>query len=126
MGERLTYALATIEEVDLDDLRPTILELRETHRVIQRDLNGDSLPRKLGDLAAPSLSSRISNVVRSTWSTSHGPTTTHRQQAHHASAGLPPILERLSALEASIAEIEQKLIDAGAPYVPGRLPTWPR
>ncbi|GAB4409593.1 MAG: hypothetical protein OHK0039_13400 [Bacteroidia bacterium] len=93
-------------------------------RAIDRTFNGDrSLSsREIGE--APSLDSRLSTVMWSSYSNTSAPTGTQRQQYEIVAAAFPPLLAELKQLVGEIRAVEEKLESYGAPYTPGRIPSW--
>jgi len=71
----------------------------------------------------PSVLSRIYDVVgaRNNWSTTYGPTDTHRQSYEIAARDFEEVRPALRALiDTDLSQLEADLEAAGAPWTPGR------
>jgi hypothetical protein len=73
----------------------------------------------------PAIAERVNQVVGGHWSSSSAPTATHLENYRLASQAFAPVLADLRKLiEVDLKSLEDKLEAAGAPWTPGRLPTW--
>jgi len=73
----------------------------------------------------PSISERVNTVVSGHWSSTSAPTQTHLDNYRIAAESFAPVLEELRKLvEVDLKNLENKLEAAGAPWTPGRVPTW--
>ncbi len=89
-------------------------------------LNGDNLPARLSEPVAQGLVGRLNEVVSGHWSTQNAPTGTFRQQYDIVARDFPPVLAKLRiVIEADLESLEIRAEAAGAPWTPGRIPTWP-
>jgi len=89
-------------------------------------LDGDNLPSRLNAPVAQGLVDRLSDVVSGHWGTQNAPTGTHRQQYDIVARDFPPLLARLRTIvEEDLKSLEERAERAGAPWTPGRIPTWP-
>jgi hypothetical protein len=59
-------------------------------------------------------------VVYGHWTTTQGPTTTHRRQLEIAATAYAAIEPSMAGLEAELSAITDELEAAGAPWIPGR------
>jgi len=92
---------------------------------IRKKLQGDRILRKYEEPSPPSIRSRIRNVVSSQWNSTLPPTRTQEDAYRYAGKEFEKVLADLRSLvERDIAEIEKKLEAAGAPWTPGRIPSW--
>ncbi|MCU0303061.1 MAG: hypothetical protein MUC56_03240 [Thermoanaerobaculales bacterium] len=105
-------ALATARalQTELDDIRI--------------ELVGDPTKEGRNVFTPPSVSDRVNRIVGSQWTTTLGPTKTQRDTYGWAGQAFAGELARLDALVASLAALESELELAGAPWTPGRVPTW--
>ena len=88
-------------------------------------LSGDDFLGARSENQPPSIVDRIQNVVYSSWYTSAEPTGTQRDALAIAGAALESELAKLRALvEQKIPALEAELEKAGAPWTPGRVPSW--
>jgi photosystem II stability/assembly factor-like uncharacterized protein len=67
---------------------------------------------------------RLNRVIESTWSTTTGPTPTHRRSLEIASQQLGEFLPRLRGFAERLRRLEELADAAGAPWTPGRIPSW--
>jgi len=63
-------------------------------------------------------------VIFGHWTTSSAPTATHQRGYEIAAGGFAPVLAGLRDLDAQLSALETEMEEAGAPWTPGRLPTW--
>ncbi|HSL17291.1 MAG TPA: glycosyl hydrolase [Methylomirabilota bacterium] len=110
-GEASLVELAAVE-AELDDV---LVELR-----------GDRSRARRNEPVPPSIRERIDRIVDSGFFTTQPPTTSHRDGYRFASDAFVEQLAALRALETRLTALEATLEAAGAPWTPGRLPTWPR
>ena len=89
---------------------------------------GDPTRPRRSEPAPPGILSRVQTVVRGHWSTTHGPTNSHRKSYEIAADEFAEILGSLRKLvEKDIVALGNKLEAAGAPWTPGRgIPRWSR
>ncbi len=90
------------------------------------DLTGDNLPSRLVEATVDGLVDRLNSVVSGHWGTQNAPTGTQREQFAIVTHDFPPLLARLRAIiEGDLHTLETRAEAAGAPWTPGRIPTWP-
>jgi photosystem II stability/assembly factor-like uncharacterized protein len=126
-GTRIKYVRKAI--VDTPGADPELLI--EAQRLEQRlnelltKLRGDATRAKRNEPAAPSILERVDDVVGSQWNATTGPTQTQRDAYRYAGGEFAGVLADLHALiEKDLAQLEARLEAAGAPWTPGRIPTW--
>jgi hypothetical protein len=108
-------------------------ELQQEARALERRLDslriamtGDNLPSQLVQPTVDGLVDRLNSVVGGHWGTQNAPTGTMREQLAIVTRDFPPLLARLRAIiEGDLKSLEEKAERAGAPWTPGRIPTWP-
>jgi photosystem II stability/assembly factor-like uncharacterized protein len=92
---------------------------------LQTALSGDRVLAKVQEPVPASILDRVQSVVHGHWSTTSAPTGTHLRSYEIAAQEFAPVLERLRALvETDLKELEAKAESAGAPWTPGRVPSW--
>lgn len=75
--------------------------------------------------AVPSLNERLGALIWVHWGSTSGITETEREQYSILSEELPPVLEQIKKIYTTdIPELEKGLDEIGAPWTPGRIPTW--
>jgi hypothetical protein len=129
-AKRIKYIKSTIEKTP--SLDPA---LREEARAIelqlmdlQEQITGDPTKSRRSEPSMRSLTSRINSIVYGHWSTTYGPTETHKRNYDIAAELFEEMLEDLRrVIEVDLVSLENKLEDAGAPWTPGRgVPNWKR
>ncbi len=89
-------------------------------------MTGDNTASRLQQPTAQGLVARLNDVVGGHWGTQQAPTGTQRRQYEIVARDFPPLLERLRALiTGELAALEARAEAVGAPWTPGRIPTWP-
>jgi photosystem II stability/assembly factor-like uncharacterized protein len=92
---------------------------------IDEKLNGNSVIRAHNEADPPSIIERVGQVVNGHWTSTSAPTETHLEGYRLASQAFAPVLADLRQLiEVDLKNLENKLEAAGAPWTPGRVPTW--
>jgi len=102
---------------EIDALRTRLTELTT-------QLSGDRTLSKHQEPVPPSISRRVG--VAMSWYVTSAPTQTQREAYDQAGAEFVDVLAALRMfIEQDLAGVEAKLESAGAPWTPGRIPTWP-
>lgn len=126
-GKRLDFLAKALEETPgaAPAMRDEAVALRNRLKDIQVSLSGDRVVAGFNEPTAPSIVDRVERIVYGHWTTTAAPTTTHRREYDIAASQFSGVLESLRALvETDLAALEKKADAAGAPWTPGRLPTW--
>ncbi len=125
--ERIDFLRAALVDtpaagVDLvNRLRGIELELME----LQTELTGDRSVARRYEATLPSIVSRVQRIVYGQWASTSPPTQTNRDAYDIASAAFGGVLEQLTELvDGDLAGLEADAEAAGAPWTPGRMPTW--
>ncbi len=100
------------------------IAIKEDLKAVNEKLNGDGLMSRYEGAARTSLKNKIDLITSSLWSTTSGQTSTYERAYDEAAAGFEKILTALSDLDKKISKLEDALEKGGAPYTPGRFPTW--
>ena len=87
-------------------------------------LVGDPTKGERNVFTPPSISDRVGRIVGGLWTTTQGPTSTQRETYGWAGEAFTTELGRLQTLVADLETFEAELELAGAPWPPGRVPTW--
>ncbi|ANM31682.1 glycosyl hydrolase [Acidobacteria bacterium Mor1] len=101
--------LATLQK-DLDALT--------VQMVGDRSLARRSVPTE------PGILQRVSRIIGGQWTATSAPTGTNRDQYRFASEAFAPALAELKRLDGALSAVERELEGLGAPWTPGRIPTW--
>ncbi|MBI3450544.1 MAG: glycosyl hydrolase [Acidobacteria bacterium] len=104
-----------------DDLRALETRLKD----LEIKLNGDSTIASHQEPSPPSIVDRIQGVVQGHWTSTAGPTDTHRRGYDIAASQFGEVLDTLRTLvTVDLKGLEDAAEAAGAPWTPGRFPTW--
>ena len=129
-ANRIDYIKRTIEVFPSLDpgLREVARELELRLMDLREQLSGDPTKPRRSEPAPPGIISRIQTIVSGHWSSTSGPTVTHRRNYEIAAAEFEEILGDLRTLvETDLPALEAQLEAAGAPWTPGRgIPQWER
>jgi hypothetical protein len=88
-------------------------------------LNGDQFKASHNESTPPSIVDRVNQVVYGQWTTTTEPTATHRRGYDLAAQQFAPVLEQLrTVVDSDLRTLEAAAENAGAPWTPGRVPTW--
>jgi hypothetical protein len=98
---------------DLDKLAERLARLKMR-------LSGDPIRQKMSESTAPSISSRIGQVVYGHWNTRQNPTETHKRNIEIAQNDFEIFKGDLSNYSSELSAYEKTLEKAGAPWTPGR------
>ena len=91
---------------------------------IKVELSGDRTRGSRNVFTPPSISQRVNRIVGAQWESTAAPTGTNLQDYQWAAEAFAKELGRLQTLSKDLDAFEAKLESAGAPWTPGRLPTW--
>jgi len=128
-GETLAELEASLEHlraglVRAPDAEPAyfgrIDDAMDTADELSLRLNGDPIRGRLNEPGAPSIRSRIGNVVGGHWGTRQAPTETQRRDLEIAAEAYADFRPELQALADRVETLEEELEAAGAPWTPGR------
>ena len=130
MTEEIETRLAHLRQAILDTPNASDADLA-TARDLQTELDDIKItlvgdPTKAGRNVntPPSISDRVGRIVGSLWTTTQGPTQTQRDTYGWAGEAFTETLGRLNTLIADLESFEAQLESAGAPWTPGRVPSW--
>ncbi|MFQ5489468.1 MAG: WD40/YVTN/BNR-like repeat-containing protein [Phycisphaerae bacterium] len=108
---------------------PTVLaeihDLQQRLNVVKTKLSGDKTRGKRNEPTPPSILERVQNVVDNQWHVTSPPTRTHLDAYRYAGQAFTQVLSDLRKLmEEDLTGLEDNLQALGAPWTPGRVPTW--
>lgn len=109
-----------------DSLMRRAQALEDTLRAIRETLGGDDTPARYSEPTPPSLLDRLGNVTDGLWfSTLEDATNTQKRQYEIIASQFGAILARLRQfINVDLRQLETAAEAAGAPWTPGRIPTW--
>jgi photosystem II stability/assembly factor-like uncharacterized protein len=122
--------LAHLRKAILDTQAADADKLDEARRLqteiddIKIALVGDPTKGGRNVFTPPSISNRVYRIVQSLWTTTQGPTQTQRDTYGWAGEAFTTELGRIQSLITDLGALENELELAGAPWTPGRVPTW--
>jgi hypothetical protein len=88
-------------------------------------LSGDRVRAKYQEPTSTSINDRVQGLVYALWFSTSAPTGSHQRSYDVAAQEFTPVLAKLKALvETDLKDLESKVEAAGAPWTPGRVPTW--
>ncbi|HEV8376046.1 MAG TPA: glycosyl hydrolase [Candidatus Polarisedimenticolia bacterium] len=94
-------------------------------RDLQEALSGDSVRSARNEPTSPSISGRVQQVITGHWTSTSDATGTHRRNYEIAAAEFKDVLDKLRVLVTiDLDRLEKEAEGAGAPWTPGRFPTW--
>ncbi len=92
---------------------------------LEIELSGDSTIARRNEPVPPAISDRITLILYGAWGSTSAPTATHLESYRIAAEQTGPFLDKLRTLvEVDLPKIESQLDAAGAPWTPGRVPSW--
>ncbi len=107
-----------------DELRASVTSLEDRMRDLAVVFYGDPVLRGHEESSPASLMDRLNQVIGGHWNATCAPTRTERRNADIVSQQLTTALATLKSLRTELQGLEDKAEAAGAPWTPGRLPTW--
>ncbi len=109
-----------------DSLARRAMALEDTLRAVQELLSGDDTKARHSEPTPPSLLERLGNITGGLWfSTLEDATNTQKRQYDVVASQFGAILARLRQfINVDLKHLEDAAEAAGAPWTPGRLPTW--
>lgn len=124
---RLKYIQKAILETPRADLKlvqqARALDLRLQDIAVK--LQGDPVIAEHSEPTPPAIVDRVQTVVGAHWSTTAQATKTFEEDYNIAAAEFAPVLADLrQAIGVDLKGLEDQLENLGAPWTPGRLPTW--
>ena len=91
---------------------------------LQIELSGDSTVAQRSEPTSPSIRSRVGRALGYSLTTTSAPTATQKRQVEIAAEAFAPVLTGLKVLVTDLETLETEMETAGAPWTPGRIPTW--
>ena len=102
---------------ELGELDQTLASVGSELQQLDQTLNGDRSKQAVGEKFAPIIQDRLFSVLRGVDRSTYGPTATHRRMLEIANEEMAVILSDLSDTQATLSELVQQMIDAGAPWI---------
>lgn len=99
-------------------------ELTRRLETIQVALTGDPVVAGHSEPVPLSIRGRVQDIVSGHWTTTQAPTATHHRAYDIAAEQFAGTLADLRALVGELETLEDRAEAAGAPWTPGRVPTW--
>ena len=103
------------------ELNEQLYQLKRVIAEFEEQLHGDPAKREMSEYAYPTLRHRLSVASQGYWNLTHGPTLTQVQNLQIAREQFNLLKSELQVIvNQQIPDMEQKLIEAGAPWMSGR------
>ncbi len=102
------------------------LEVAETALdELKTELQGDETVSSRSEPTPPSITGRVERAASRSWTSSSAPTATQLRAYEIAAEAFAPVLTDLRGLvEEELEVLESDMEAAGAPWTPGRIPSW--
>jgi photosystem II stability/assembly factor-like uncharacterized protein len=130
-ADQLKSRIQTIKRALLEtptaaaELIPRATQIEAANNQVLRILTGDQALEARNEPVPPSIQGRVSQILDEESTSSSPPTNTHLESFKVASQQLTQQLTVLRKLiEVDLAGLEKDMETAGAPWTPGRIPTW--
>jgi len=126
MNSRIRYLSAALDRTSAskDSHKQALTAIKGDLRVVRTMMNGDRTIGSRNEATPMSISGRVGSIMFSHWR-SQAPVTGGNQNAYEiASSEFAVALERLRGIDQRLHAFERELDEAGAPWTPGRIPTW--
>ncbi len=92
---------------------------------LKSELEGDETVSSRSEPTPPSITGRVERAVSQGWTSSSAPTATQKRGYEIAAEAFAPVLAGLRDLiEKDLGALELEMEAAGAPWTPGRIPSW--
>jgi photosystem II stability/assembly factor-like uncharacterized protein len=121
-GERLRYLEAALRETPKAEAEhfAELSQLKKSLAALQMELYGDPARGRLNEASSPSISNRVGQVAYGHWDTRQMPTQTIRDNLELAQQGFADFTPKLAGYLEKLADFEQTMEAAGAPFTRGR------
>ena len=106
------------------DILKDLRDLQMRIELVTRALNGDNSLQKREFESAPSIQSRVGNIMGNLVSGTSSPTNTFKNSYEVAATDFERILNETKSIGNEVHRLETLLDQNGAPYTPGRVPDW--
>ncbi|MDC9723202.1 MAG: glycosyl hydrolase [Urechidicola sp.] len=120
---KLKYIKSAIKrsELPFEELSKEVLDIENKLKDINRSLYGDPIKRKLDISQKQNPATRIGNISYEQKYSTSTPTKTHRDSYSIAKGKIDAIKQKVEAIyNVDLKQLEEKLVNSGAPYTPGR------
>ena len=120
---KLKYIKSAIKRSELPfaELSKAVLDIENKLKDINRSLYGDPIKRKLDISQQQNPATRIGNISYEQKYTTSTPTQTHRDSYSIAKVKIAAIKQKVETIyNVDLKQLEEKLVNSGAPYTPGR------
>jgi len=92
---------------------------------LKAELDGDPVKARYQAATLPAIADRMSRLVNASWQVTTAPTVTQRQAYQLAANAFEAFLPKLRTLvQQDLKALEETMEHNGAPWTPGRLPSW--
>jgi hypothetical protein len=121
-GDKLRYIKAALTKTPnaSPELFTQLTELNASIFSLRTVLMGDGIRQSKDESTSPSIMERVYDVIYGHWNTTEQPTETQKRNIEIAQSEFDHYLQDASAFFNELADFEQKIEKAGAPYTPNR------
>jgi photosystem II stability/assembly factor-like uncharacterized protein len=105
-------------------LRQDVVGLENRLADLLVELEGDPTVGDRNEPVAPALLARVQEIVYGSWGSTAEATATHRRNYEIGAQQLGAFLPKLRQLVADLEAVEARAESLGAPWTPGRVPSW--
>lgn len=126
MASRLDYLSAALVRTSsaTETHKQTLVSINDDLTAIKVMMDGDRTIASRNEATPTSISGRVGSIMFSHWR-SQAPVTGRNQNAYDiASSEFAVAIERLRTIGQRLSALEQELDQVGAPWTPGRIPSW--
>jgi photosystem II stability/assembly factor-like uncharacterized protein len=103
----------------------SLLAVEDRLKNLDEKLTGDPVVARYNEPVPSAITDYIQRIIDGQWGNSAAVTKTQRDAYTNAATAFAPVLDELRGIiEGDLRRIEQQMEAAGAPWTPGRLPTW--
>jgi hypothetical protein len=118
----LSAAIQVTPRADLA-LRQQAIDLQHRLDDVEAALSGDPIIGRHNEPTPPAILDRVNQIVQG-WGSTSEPTATARRSYEIASSELGEVLPKIRSVASELEALEKKAEELGAPWTPGRIPTW--
>ena len=128
VGTRVKHLRQALQDTQAADpaLMTEVEGLKDRYDAINLAINGDRTKGQRNVFQPPAIVDRVQRIAYDQWYTTQAPTNTHKQAYVWAAEEFESQFANLKQVIADLEVLEEKAEAAGAPWTPGRIPTWPQ
>ena len=123
---RLEYIEAALDRTpaSTEAMRAELSRLFDRLDDVEVALNGDRTLASRNEPTPMSINARLNSVRSSSWQSQAPVAPVHADSLAVAEVEFVEVLDQIRDMEVSVDQFESELDELGAPWTPGRLPSW--